>query len=153
MGVLGLGTVTAGFARKFCVDSSNRWCISIFQDPKTSRFLFLNSTRFFRTFKKSKNLTPKNGSNMALLAQTVDCNQLGRTFWCRMNLEMHSWHDFGKNVKIVKNGPKMTRSSQRFLITKRPGNSQPQMKIGANDSELSCATFLKKSWLGGKIKT
>ena len=37
-----------------------------------------------------------------------------------------------------------TDYEKRFLVTKRPGNTQLQMKIGANDSELTCATFLKK---------
>ena len=36
-----------------------------------------------------------------------------------------------------------TDSSKRFLVTKRPGNKQPQMKISANDSESTGATFSK----------
>ena len=43
----------------------------------------------------------KNNANMALLAQTICGNQLGHIFPCRMNSDMHSRHDFGKNIKIV----------------------------------------------------
>ena len=38
-----------------------------------------------------------------------------------------------------------TDSSQRFLVTKRLGNEPFQMKITANDSELTHASFFKKS--------
>ena len=41
---------------------------------------------------------------------------------------------------------------KRFLVTKLLGNGPFQMKIGANDSELTCATFFKKSCSGQKIK-
>ena len=81
----------------------------------------------------------KNKPKVGFLAQTVGGNQLGQIFSCRMNLEMHSWHDFRKNVKIVKNGPKMTlerlqidtkTTPERFQIdpkmTPKPPRNEPQ---------------------------
>ena len=45
-----------------------------------------------------------------------------------------------------------TDYANRFLIKKWLWNSQSQSKIGANDSELACATFLKKSDSGKIFK-
>ena len=45
-----------------------------------------------------------------------------------------------------------TNYQKRFLVKKRLRNNQPQLKTGANDSEWTCATFLKKSDSGKIFK-
>ena len=97
----------------------------------SSTTLTNQESKFFDPQKRCKYGT--SGPNRRLQSTRANFlmqNELGNAFLAR----------FGKNVKIVKNSPEMTRSSKWFLVTKPPGNSQPQMKIGANDSESSCAT-------------
>ena len=143
--------------------------ISIKRSTKNTEKSFNQDTSWCLVFCKAVTLKKEKATKKTNYSSTTLTNQASKFFdppkrckyvFCGPNRRLQStrtnflmrertWKyipgailDFRRNVKIVKNGPKMTRSSKRFLIT---GNSQPQMKTSANDSEWSCATK-KQCW-------
>ena len=74
----------------------------------------------------------KNKPKVGFLAQTIGGNQLGQIFSCRMNLEMHSWHDFQikrKNrQKRSQNDPRTTPNRYQNHPGTIPNRSQNDPK-------------------------